>query len=165
MIEWIENNPVLTAVIVTTVLGIAGVTIRYAFKFGKWKGQVDTDRTNFTEFMGEIREDIKKILERLPRQTEVSASPIRLTELGQKVSREIGAIALATQLVAQLRSHVDGKEAFEIQEKCLHFVEHEYKPSPEVETLIGRAAYNNGLERRQVLRVIGLELRDILLPD
>lgn len=159
MIEWIQSNAVLTGVIVTAVLAIGGVT----FKFGKWKGAVDSDRTSFNEFMSEIRADIKRILERLPRQTEGTASPIRLTELGQKVSTEIGAIALATELVAQLRPRVAGKEAFEIQEECLKFVEREYKPSAEVDTLIGRAAYNNGLERRQVLRVIGLELRDILL--
>ena len=165
MIEWIQNNPILTGVVVTAVLGIVGVTVRYAFKFGKWKGEVDNDRSSFNDFVAEIREDIKRILERLPRQTEGSASPIRLTELGQKVSTEIGAIALATQLVAELGPCVAGKEAFEIQEACLHFVEHEYEPTPEVDTLIGRVAYNNGLERRQVLRVIGLELRDLLLPD
>ena len=163
MIDWIESNPVLTGVVVTIVLTIIGVGIPYIYKFGKWKGQVDSDRTTFKDFMAEVRDDIKEILKRLPRATEGSASPIRLTDLGQRVSEEIGAASLAGELADQFRERLAGKEAFEIQEACLHFVEHDYEPSEEVDTLIGRAAYNNGLERRQVLRVIGLELRDILL--
>ena len=162
MIEWIQNNPFLTGIVVTAVLGVLGVAIRYAFRFGKWKGEVDSDRTSFGAFMVEIRDDIKRILERLPPQVEAAGSPIRLTELGRKVSAELGAVELAQGLADGLRPRVEGKEEYDIQETCLHFAENEYEPDPGVDARIKRVAYDNGIERRQVLRVIGLELRDIL---
>ncbi len=62
------------------------------------EGKVDADRATFKEFMAKIREDIKKILRRLPPRTVEGASPLRLTELGEQVSKEIGASEWADRI-------------------------------------------------------------------
>ena len=135
------------------------------FSIGMWVGNVNSDRNSFKAFMKEIREKVDKILERLPPSTETTGSPIRLTELGQKVSNEVDASSLARDLVPGLRRRVAEREAYDIQEICLRFVEHEYDPPPDVDSRIKKVAFNNGLDRRQVLRVIGLELRDMFVAD
>lgn len=45
------------------ILGIGGVlaVLITFFQAGKWVGNVNSDRTNFEEFMSEIRDDIKAI--------------------------------------------------------------------------------------------------------
>jgi hypothetical protein len=84
------------------VLGVTATTavtlITFLFKFAAWKGSVDSDRRNFHEFMNEIRvdmreirNDIKRIFDRLPLETTGSSSPIGLTDLGESVSKEIDA--------------------------------------------------------------------------
>ena len=77
-------------IIGTILLLAAGLFVRSnkaSHKFGKWQEEVDTDRKAFKDFMKEIRQDIKKILERLPQRTIESTSPLRLTDLGKKISQ------------------------------------------------------------------------------
>ena len=165
MYEWVLNDPILTGIILTAVIAVVGAivaAIRYAFKFGKWQGEVNSERTNFRDFMNEIRTDIKRILERLPPTVDATDSPIRLTELGRKVSDELRAGELAQNIAGELRQQVKGKEEHDIQEICLDFAENKYVPDQDVDARIKKIAYDNGIDRRQVLRVIGLELRDIL---
>ena len=82
-------NPSYWALGISLTLMIAVITS--AYRFGVWKGKVDNDRTSFKEFMSEVRADIKLILTRLPPTTTTSASPIRLTDLGEHISNSIDA--------------------------------------------------------------------------
>lgn len=143
---------------------IAGITlIVVVAKISMWAGAVNTDRTSFTDFMKEIRAKVDMILERLPPPgVATAASPLRLTDLGQKISTEIGATELARELAVEIRERVAGMDEYDLQETCLDFLENDYEPTPEMDSLIKKAAFDNGLKRHQVLRVIGLELRDLL---
>ena len=74
--------------------------IATVFKFGNWYGEVNSDWKGFDQFMEgvhqeleEIRKDIKDIFHRLPPVPTTNASPIRLSELGERISEEIGAKA------------------------------------------------------------------------
>lgn len=63
------------------------------FMAGVWVGKVNSDKTSFKELMSEIREDIKAIREdinnifsRLPPILISSGNPMKLAEMGEKVS-------------------------------------------------------------------------------
>lgn len=73
-------------------ISVTLATIGFTFKFGKWYGEVNSDRSNFKDFMYEVRTRLDKIFERLPPPPPLTTgSPIRLTDLGQRISRETGA--------------------------------------------------------------------------
>ena len=133
------------------------------FGFGLWKGRVDSDRASFKEFMKEVRNDIKEILRRLPSHTLAGSSPLRLTDLGKSISERLDAPALAQDLAPLLQQRIKGKTPYEIQEMCFDYIRHEYKPPDEVEALIKTCAYDNGIDRGQVVDVLAVELRDRLL--
>ena len=73
--------------IAVLLLAVGGII----FKFGKWTGEVNSDRDRFNKFIKEVRDDIKTILSRIPPSVVVGSSPLRLTELGEKISKEIHA--------------------------------------------------------------------------
>lgn len=150
-------------------IGVIAI-ITAILKFGEWRGAVNSDRTIFTSFIEEMRNDykeirdkIEKIFDRLPDSTATATSPIRLTELGKKVSNDINATTLAEQLVETLKDKVVNKNAYEIQELCFNYMEKEFHPSPDQLNEFEVCAFQRGIKVYQVHRVIGLELRDKLL--
>ena len=160
MPEWM-SHPTTIIVGLVTVIGAA-------FKIARWTGSVDADRGRFDAFMEEVRADIKKILDRLPLpSTTMSGSPLRLTDLGRRISEELDAAALAEQLAPALRDQAEGKDPYSIQELCFEYVRGKYEPPEETELRIRLLAFDNGIDREQVINVIAIELRDRLLtlPD
>ena len=158
------------------VLSVTAVVIGAIFGIGQWKGRldaemstlrkdIDSDRGVIRDFMTEIRADIKRVFERLPPASTVAgASPLRLTELGKKISARLDAGAMADSLVPQLRSRVAGMQSYEIQEFCFTYIKDEYEPTEDGKGLILQCAFDNGIDRDEVLKVIAVELRDRLLP-
>ena len=142
---------------------------------GRWVGAVNADRGTFRSSVEalrdeireirDVRDDIRKMLQRYPSNTVSSDSPLKLTDVGIKVSEVLGAAKLAADLAAELRSRAEGKHAYDIQELAFRFVRDEYGPDAEIEAKIKQCAYDNGLNRDEVLDVLAIELRDRLLPD
>lgn len=160
------TNPVVWIGAITALL-IAG---RVVFQIGQWKGKVDETQTAVKAFMDEIRNDVRKIHDRiddifgrLPPVEIRGESPLRLTDLGRKLSECLKASALADELVPSLRAHVAGKSPYEVQEFCFEYTAKEYQPEDDLEARIQMCAYENGVKRHQVLRVLVIELRDRLL--
>jgi len=146
---------------VTLVLAAIG----FAFKFGKWYGEVNTDRSNFKDFMNEVRTKLDRIFERLPPPPPLAPdSPIRLTDLGQCISRETGAEEWADGESQTIFDKTEGKDQFEIQtiafEHALSFA-----PSEELLARMRASAFDNGLELDGVRRVLGVVLRDRILSE
>ncbi|MCY3599851.1 MAG: hypothetical protein OXN85_07760 [Gemmatimonadetes bacterium] len=114
--------------------------------------------------MEEIRKKIDQIFSRLDRLTPVSAgqSPVRLTDLGKRISQELDASAWAGRLAVPLEKHLAGKDAYEIQVFCFDHVE-QVEYSDEEQKTIRRSAYNHGIDTWEVRRVLAIELRDKLL--
>ena len=76
-------------IIPTGILAVIGVGA-LIWRGGAWYGSVNTDRANFKEFMKEVREDLKKILQRLPERTTASSSPVTLTDYGKTIAEGPG---------------------------------------------------------------------------
>lgn len=146
-----------------TALGGGWALHRRSIRAAEWKGEVNADRASFKEFMREIRDKIDKIFDRLPPVVAIGRSPVRLTELGQTISKEIEAPAWAGRIAAAVEDRVKGCEAYDIQDFSFSFVDGELQYSPDERRAIRKCAYEHGVSEEQVHRVLGIELRDKLL--
>lgn len=140
-------------------LAVAGALIRT----GMWIGAVNADRHSFKASLEEIRKDIKKILKRLPSRVVEGASPVRLTELGRKISRCIGAESIVPDLAERLQERAADMEEYEVYELCDMHIKSEYAPPEDVAAKIRKCAYDNGIDSEEVLDVLVVELRDLIL--
>ena len=87
--DW--SNPLIYIVL---GLALAGAL----WKLGNWMGTKDQFAKTVGEAIEEIRDDIKKIFERLPPpKTTAENSPLSLTEVGRSISETLGANAWAKQ--------------------------------------------------------------------
>ena len=126
-----------------------------------WKGQVDSDRKSFKEFMQEVRGDIKTILERLPPKTVIPGSPLRLTSFGKKIAEEFGAQEWVDEIVVPIATSLAGKEPFQIDDYCQKNIESHLDPD-DVNHL-GQCAYEHGIEPKNVADVLRVVLREEIL--
>ena len=138
------------------------------FGIGRWVGGVNSDRDSFKAFMkvvqGElerIRTSIEQILHRLPPTTIGHSSPIALTDLGQKVSHELDAPGWAERTAPELVADIEGQDPYTIQQTCFEYVGDEL--DADMEAKVRSCAYENGLDREQVVNVLAVVLRDRLL--
>ncbi|MCY3984126.1 MAG: hypothetical protein OXE85_09455 [Roseovarius sp.] len=133
----------------------------------RWITRVDSDRENFKEFMREIkedvkgmREDIKRIFERLPPPKVVdSASPLKLTEYGRQISDLINAQEWAKTFADKHVKDFKDKEGFEIYDISKDFVEKESGEGTDLGRKVKRAAYEMGTTVDKVRTVLAVELR------
>ena len=117
----------------------------------------------FNDFMKEIRDDIKKIFDRLPPTLIVGSSPIKLTDLGKSISDEVGARKTAQQLSSKLIERAKDKNPYEIQDLCFNYIRDEYVPDIKLLKKLQVCAYENGVDIDKILDVLAVELRDVLL--
>lgn len=152
-------------------IGILAI-IGAIFSIGKWVGGMNSFKKSMDAFskrvdsaISEMRDDIKKILERLPPSPPVASmgSPLRLTEFGQSISETIEAGVWAQKTAEDTVHRVKGKRPYEIQEFCQTFVKEEFQPSEDLLQKMQDCAYDNATSLDQVKEVLALELRDALL--
>ena len=164
IVEAIKGNIVAILAVGAILLVIATV----------WVTWVTLRQWDTSKFIKEIREKITQIFDRLPPATTTSKSPLALNELGEKVAEEIGVYAWAPQYAEELSNTLkDDNDPYGIQQLCFKFAEEEFLPrlekqerlpnEIEIEKKIRQSAYDNGLELKQILDVVGIVLRDKLL--
>ena len=107
--EWATSTPWWVVVGLT-------VTIVYAVvRFTRWTSRVDTRLDTLTDMiqkgLDEVREDIKRILERQgPQDTVEARSPIQLTDFGREISSTGSANNWARTHAPNLQVYVSGKD-------------------------------------------------------
>jgi len=144
---------------IVAIIAIFGVI----FAAGKWVGYVNADRESFKDFIKEVRADIKQILKKLPSVTLAGSSPLRLTDIGKEISRKLKASTWAKEASVSLMSKVRGKHPYEIQEFCIDYMINDFVPTESMDIEIQTCAYDNGIGKDEVLKVLAVELRDELL--
>lgn len=163
------------AILVALLTAILAL-IAAAFKFGSWYGEVNSDRILFKEFMAEVRKDIEElrknieeiriqinnILIRLPTLPTTGESPIRLTELGERISKDIDAKDWATEMARELIGQTEGMNPFEIQTISFDHAK-KFEPDDALLTKMQLSAFESGIDLDGVRSVLGVELRDCLL--
>ena len=164
MAEWVAATPWWIWLIASLTVG------GLLFRAGVWVGAVNTDRASFKAFteavrndIRELQRDIKTLLRWQDSPTIASKSPLRLTKIGKKVSDTLNMPSMAETLVPILKSRVAGMSPYDIQEFCFDYIRDEHKPNAEDEKRIKDCAYDNGLDRDDVMDVLAIMLRDKLL--
>ncbi len=148
------------------VFGLGAVTA--IVTVARWTSNVDAARKGWSEVAGQIRTDIEQIRSRIDalftafgRQTLGAESPLRLTEFGQELSKNLKTTAWAARTADSVQEEVAGMEAWEIQDYC--FTYSKERLSEDRERDVKRVAYEAGVEDLQVRNVLAVELRDQLL--
>ena len=152
MIEWL-NTPVI--IIVVIAIGTL------LWKAIRWTSNVDNNLSSLTENVKEIREDIKKLFSALPPATVAGASPLHLTEFGERIAASLDADGWASELAPKLSPEVKGKEPFEIDEFCRNYVQ--TRLTEEWRRRVAICAYEVGIDKDGVEKVLTVVLRDKLL--
>lgn len=149
-------NPVWIAV------GLTSATILVTS--GIWIGRVNSDRKNFKDFMEEVRDKLDRIFERLPSTPQIirATSPLRLTDFGETLAKELDTSTWVERLVPLVRDEVKDLPAYAIQEYCFNYTR-EYIGSDEETARLKEVAYNNGVTEDDLRQVLALGLRDRLL--
>lgn len=143
-------------------------------KDGEWKGTVDTRLAKIDEDISFLRKDFssirddfsdlrKIIFERQGTTRYTSKSPLQLTDEGESVSEEIGALRWIEKILDSLEAKIKGKDAYEIQDFCFEYVEDANRYTDEEQRAIRNSAYKRGIKTGDVRRVLAIELRDKLL--
>ena len=146
------------ASIVVLALAVATATGRLLM----WIGGVNEHKSEVSEFMREIRADIKRIFQRLPSKTPDRGSPVRLTALGAEVAKQIGARRWAVNQAGALRERVQGRAPYRIQDFAFEYVRYEYRPAGQFEAQLEAVAYQDGVTNEEVHDVLAIALRDEL---
>ena len=162
MVEAVINNPLW--ILVTIAVG--GALVKGLF----WLRDVHTAKESwarftaetFPAFAKEIRGRIDQIIERIPPpKTLASASPLRLSPLGEKVAESLNAGDWASRVAPGLTAAVAGMEPFEIDRFSENYVETEL--GEQFEKRVAACAYDFGITRSAVLGALRVVLRDELI--
>lgn len=153
------------------IVGMLVAAVRYvhyrqdkAHKQGTWEGEVNSDRAEFKTFMDEIRAKIDRIFERLPPSPVASGSPLKLTELGERISHVLNGKDWARDHAREFSGKLAGKTNYEIQEMCKNYTRDDYDPADDtMDERIDDCAFEFGISRQSVLDVLAVELRDVLI--
>ena len=156
-------NPLWIVAVIAAGTAIIGLGAGLV-KIGKWIGSVNSDRTGFNKLARDIRKDIKRVLRVLDKSASIGkGSPLRLTELGEKLAAEVQAAEIVHDLADKLSPEVFGKDEYEVQEWCFDFMIDRFAPADTVEARIRKSAYENGVDRDRIMDVLAVMLRDRLL--
>ncbi len=143
---------------VTLVLAITA----FAYRYGKWQGEVNSDRIQFGKFIEEIRRDIKDILSRLQPSPTASASPIQLTVIGERISENINARSWAEKIANEMVDETKELDSLEIQNMSFEKAQ-EFTPDEDMHKKMRDSAFQEGIDLDGIRKVLGVELRDRLL--
>ena len=129
---------------------------------GQWKERVEVLSGRIVKEISELRQ----VVHSSPgHQMVTSSSPPRLTDLGKIVSKDIGVVAWVDRVSDTLLDQVQGKDAREVQDFCLEYVESADLDGAAEQRAIHYAAGQPGLGANDIRRVLAIELRDKLLRE
>lgn len=154
------DNPLIW---ITPAAIVAVALVGALVKWLIWMGSMNERQSTVTEFMAEIRDDIKKILRRLLAEPVGQTSPRALTDYGEELSAKLGAVTWAEQEADSLRDQDTGTEPFEIEEFSFEHLRKRYPQRPDFSPAIRAAIYEHGIGRDDVHSVLAVVLRDELI--
>ncbi len=110
---------------------------------------------------GEFRKSIGEILLRLPAAPLADDSPLRLTDLGKRISSHIDANQWAQKTAKQLVDKTVSMDSFQVQEMSFQHSK-EFEPDESMLKKMRESAFQEGLNLDGVRSVLGVVLRDEL---
>ncbi len=163
--EMITDSAWMIPSIIVATLAVPGLV----FKTGEWIGSVNSYGKDFEKVMQAVRSDLadisnglKEILAGLPVALLVAGGPLRLSDTGREISKTLSASEWASETASLIAGQVEGKTPYKIQEFCFHYVSKELGPSAELDIHLKECACELGIKKEQTLKVLAIELRDVL---
>ena len=151
MADWFGAPLIVTAFLAVLITAV---------KVVRWTATVDLKLEQFTRFAKEVRDDIKLIFLRLPPAPVAGASPLQLTDFGEKMADFMKAKPWASAIGPSLLAEVAGKRPFEVDDFSRGYVETRLQ---DLKERAAACAYEFGVDRDDVLKVLRVVLRNELL--
>ena len=147
MTGWTEINPVW----ILAGLALIGAIGSCIWRVSAWHANVNSDRENFKEFMERVEGKIDTLIGNIGRLIDWQGgpalergSPLKLSEVGQKILDALDIPAMAKELAPKVKPKVEGKVPYDIQEFCFTYIRDEYDLPPEAEKRIKEYVYGSG---------------------
>ena len=162
------------------------------WKLGRWVGTIDSDLNGIKAILGRMEVGLDELsrtvqalsgrLDELSRTVQAlsgrfhrltgaaegtitaTESPLKLNDLGRKLSKEFGGKAWAKAQADSIRDQVVGKQPYDVQEFCYGYVTEDKLTGDELKRAKD-IAYGNGTPLWNVLHALAYELRDSLLAS
>lgn len=134
-----------------------------AVGFAVWR-LIHLDISKIGERIDRVNERIDRHIENHPRQATTGASPLRLTEFGEKLSEYMDAPNWAQEIAVRVPSSVKGDSNYRVQQYCFDYVrQRKYDPSPDFIRKMEDCAFNHATTVEEVERALAVVLRDEIL--
>ena len=144
------------------------VLLGATFALGSWKGSVDKALGTLHKVIHRLEKRMSRLekkIDAIPMPAIARGSPLRLTEFGERLSKEIGAKRWAETLAPSLMEECDGKLAYDVQELCIEYAKAKLQLSTEDEAKVKKCAFENGIDVETIRKVLGLELCYVVLSS
>lgn len=165
------ENQLLTFILSLVASAIVGFFAAY-FKIGKYQEKVDNlniEKEKSQKKIDGLRSDVDKLLEfksntqkYVDSKIYKSGSPLELTDIGKRLVRESGFIAIFEEqkddLVILLEEKYNPRTQYDVQEKSRELMENLRDHAPFQS--IKKYAFDNGKDFAQILRAGAIPLRD-----
>ena len=143
------------------------VAWKWAWKVRGWKSDIENELRRLTKKMDGFHIFLSS---KFGAPLVESLSPLALNERGQQIAKKIDAESLANHYMAQLQDQVDTMNAYQIQELCFAFARDRLLKDLEANDAdnfdrVTSCAYQEGIDPAEIMRVIGILMRDILLKN
>ncbi len=168
----------MTGVIIAIIAGIGAVIVlgKLLWNIAQWvkgidsdievvKGDIEVVKGDVKTVKGDTEKIFKKIAEifgRLSPQAVTGSSPLKLTDYGEQIATELQALQWAEKLAPTLIPKIVGMQPYEVDEFCDSYVNEHLLIGEWIER-IAKAAYEFGIDKKDVLPVMRIVLRDELL--
>ena len=138
-----------------------------AWKVRGWKGNIEDELRRLSMRMDDFHTFLSS---KFGNPLVASLSPLALNERGQQIAKTIDAAPLASHYADQLQDQVGTMNAYQIQELCFAFArDHLLKDLEATDAVnfnrVTTCAYEEGIDPAEIMRVIGILMRDILLKN
>ena len=143
-------------------------------KIGEWIGGMKEFKSDTKPLLNEIRDKVNRIVGKLDSPVMEPGSPLKLTDLGESISEELGAKSWSKEKSEQVALLVKGTRPYKIQGFCFDAVKKTNKIalglpddfiSDDMDSKIQDCAFNRGTSITNVYDVLAIELRDAVLEE
>lgn len=169
---------ILSSIAITVILGVVTILLtvrRDSQGEGEWKGKIDKNIEHLTKSIDVLTKRINSlfrlvVFDEASDELFASFSPINLTDTGKKILDELAFGSIISTLVPIILRRSKSREPYEIEQVCLYYALEEFEDlllatDREKYEHLTRVAYNHGIAKESVLRIIGIALREKVLQD
>lgn len=170
---WVTFTIGLITALTTAVWRLAGWWREHTLKHTA----TDKNFTGIDKVLAEIKSEIKAFKEEfrtfmgakpqvaMAAQVAMTDSPMRLNELGEKVSLCVDAKGIAKQVAPNVQELLSSHNPYDVQDRCKRYFteDGDFQPSADQLDTFKQCAYEHGIKLEQVRYVCAIELRDELL--